>query len=131
MGRPKKIRYEDKVDVIDGELKKRKHKWHLNAVAWFGFEDVEQIIRFHIFKKWDQWDQKRPLEPWVNKIISNQLKNIFLKNENLVAPSKITELNKDQLLYLLQSLIFFESSLQKNIPLNSKLQLEVVLDVFK
>ena len=43
----------------------------------------------------------------------------------------LMELNKDQLLYLLQNLIFFESSLQKNIPLNSKLQLEVVLDVFK
>jgi len=77
MGRPRKIKYEDKIDVINKELQKRKHKWHLNAVAWFDFQDVEQIIRFHIFKKWDQWDQKRQLEPWVNKIISNQLKNIL------------------------------------------------------
>ena len=68
MGRPRKIKYEDKVDVIDKELRKRKHKWHLNAVAWFDFEDVQQIIRFHIFKKWKMWDQKRPLEPWINKI---------------------------------------------------------------
>ena len=80
MGRPPKIKYEDRIDVIDRELQKRKHKWHLNAVAWFDFEDVEQIIRFHIFKKWKQWDQKRPLEPWVNKIISNQLKNILRNN---------------------------------------------------
>ena len=57
MPRRKKIKYEDKVDVIDQELQKRKHKWHLNAVSWFDFEDVEQIIRFHIFKIWDQWDQ--------------------------------------------------------------------------
>jgi len=77
MGRPKKIKYEDRVAVIDNELQKRKHKWHLNAIAWFDFQDVEQIIRFHIFKKWHLWDQKRPLEPWVNKIISNQLKNIL------------------------------------------------------
>ena len=77
MGRPRKIKYEDKISVIDKELRKRRHKWHLNAVAWFDFEDVEQIIRFHIFKKWDQWDQKRQLEPWINKIISNQLKNIL------------------------------------------------------
>ena len=80
MPRRKKIKYEVKVSVIDQELQKRKHKWHLNAVAWFDFEDVEQIIRFHIFKKWDQWDQKRPLEPWVNRIISNQLKNILRNN---------------------------------------------------
>ena len=80
MPRRKKIRYEDRVSVIDQELQKRRHKWHLNAVAWFDFEDVEQIIRFHIFKKWDQWDQKRPLEPWVNRIISNQLKNILRNN---------------------------------------------------
>lgn len=80
MPRRKKIKYEDRVDVIDKELQKRKHKWHLNAVSWFDFEDVEQIIRFHIFKKWDQWDQKRPLEPWVNRIISNQLKNILRNN---------------------------------------------------
>lgn len=77
MARKKKYKYEDKVEIIDTELQKRKHKWHLNALAWFDFEDVEQIIRFHIFKKWDQWDQSRNLEPWVNKIISNQLKNIL------------------------------------------------------
>ena len=80
MPRRKKIKYEDKVDIIDRELQKRKHKWHLNAISWFDFEDVEQIIRFHIFKKWSQWDQKRPLEPWINRIISNQLKNILRNN---------------------------------------------------
>ncbi len=72
-----KITYEEKIHVIDQELKKRQHKWHLNALAWFDFEDVEQIIRLHIHKKWHQWDQIRPLEPWVNKIITNQLKNIL------------------------------------------------------
>ena len=78
--KPKKIAYQDKLHVIDQELRKRKHKWHLNALAWFDFEDVEQIIRLHIHKKWDQWDQIRPLEPWVNKIITNQLKNILRNN---------------------------------------------------
>ena len=78
--KPKKITYEEKLHVIDQELKKRQHKWHLNALAWFDFEDVEQIIRLHIHKKWHQWDQVRPLEPWVNKIITNQLKNILRNN---------------------------------------------------
>ncbi len=77
MGRPKKLKYEDRSDVIDNELRKRRHKWHLHALAWMDYDDVEQIIRAHIYKKWDQWDQKRSLAPWVNKIISNQLKNIF------------------------------------------------------
>ena len=40
MPRRKKIKYEDRVDVIDKELQKRKHKWHLNALAWFDFDDV-------------------------------------------------------------------------------------------
>ena len=95
-------------------------------------EDLDDLNfnKKSILKNWLDDDLLNRLKILRNLTI-NQLKNIFLKNENLVAPSKITELNKDQLLYLLQSLIFFESSLQKNIPLNSKLQLEVVLDVFK
>ena len=77
MGRKKKLKYEDCVDVIDNELRKRRHKWRLHALAWMDYDDVQQIIRAHIFKKWDQWDQKRSLAPWINKIISNQIKNIF------------------------------------------------------
>ena len=73
----KKYSYVDKKDVVDEELRKRKNKWYLTALGWFDFEDVEQIIRFHLFKKWDQWDQSRPLKPWINKIISNQMKNIL------------------------------------------------------
>jgi len=46
-------------------------------MPWISFEDVEQIIRVHIYQKWDQWDQKRDLKPWINKIISNQFKNIL------------------------------------------------------
>jgi hypothetical protein len=97
MPRAQKITYEDKVAVIDQELQKRKHKWHLNAIAWFDFQDVEQIIRFHIFKKWHLWDQKRPLEPWVNKIISNQLKNILRNNySNFARPCLSCPFNQSE-----------------------------------
>ena len=72
--------YEDKAHIIDNEIRKRYYKWHLHAIAWFDFDDVAQIIRAHIYKKWNQWDQSRALEPWVNKIISNQLKNILRNN---------------------------------------------------
>lgn len=76
----KKHSYEDKYEIIDNEIRKRYYKWHLHALAWLDFDDVSQIIRTHIYKKWDQWDQLRPIEPWVNKIISNQLKNILRNN---------------------------------------------------
>ena len=46
-------------------------------MPWIAFEDVEQIIRVHIYQKWSQWDQKRDLKPWINKIITNQFKNIL------------------------------------------------------
>jgi DNA-directed RNA polymerase specialized sigma24 family protein len=69
--------YEDKSKEIDQEIKKRRGKWFLDSLAWFDFEDVEQIVRAHIYKKWHQWDQSRSLKPWINKIITNQMKNIF------------------------------------------------------
>ena len=79
--------YEDKSKEIDIEIKKRRGKWFLDSLAWFDFEDVEQIIRAHIYKKWDQWDQGRPLKPWINKIITNQMKNILRNNySNFVRP---------------------------------------------
>ena len=76
----KKYTYEEKSDIVDQELRKRKRKWFLTSVAWFDFEDVEQIIRSHIYKKWDMWDQSRALEPWLNRVISNQIKNILRNN---------------------------------------------------
>jgi hypothetical protein len=77
MGRPRKIRYEEKIDVINVEIKKRRGKWFLDSIPWISFEDVEQIIRLHIYQKWKLWDQKRDLKPWINKIITNQFKNIL------------------------------------------------------
>ena len=72
-----KLSYEDKSEEIDLEIHKRRRSWFLTSVPWIDFEDVSQIIRAHIFKKWDQWDQSRSLQPWLNRLISNQLKNIL------------------------------------------------------
>jgi len=83
----KHFTFEDKHKEIDIEIKKRRGKWFLDSLAWFDFSDVEQIIRAHIFKKWDQWDQSRALAPWINKIITNQMKNILRNNySNFVRP---------------------------------------------
>lgn len=76
----KNKKYEDYSDIIDEALKKQRSKWRLDAVQWLGYDDVEQIIRAHIAKKWRMWDQRRPFEPWVNRVISNQLRNLLRNN---------------------------------------------------
>jgi RNA polymerase sigma factor (sigma-70 family) len=87
MSKDKTLSYSDCSEIIDNELHKRRGKWFLYSIAWLDFDDVCQIIRAHINKKWDQWDQERALEPWLNRIISNQLKNILRNNYgNFVRP---------------------------------------------
>ena len=76
----KKISFEDSIQIIDEELLKRKGKWRLTAIAWMDFDDVCQKIRLHIFNKWDQWDESRPLRPWLNTIITNQITNLIRNN---------------------------------------------------
>lgn len=73
----KKKKFEEMYEIIDTIIKKRKTKWRLRAITWFDFEDVEQIIKFHIYKKWHLWDQDRPIEPWINRIATNQIRNII------------------------------------------------------
>jgi hypothetical protein len=70
-------KYEDYSDVIDQELSKRKNKWTLTSVNLLSWEDVEQIIRFHIFKKWHLYDAQRPIQQWISVIIANQIKNLI------------------------------------------------------
>jgi len=83
----KKIKYEDCVEIIDSEIAKRKGKWTLKIINWMDFDDVSQILRFHVFKKWHLYDQAKPLQPWLNRIISNQIKNLIRNNYgNYVKP---------------------------------------------
>lgn len=70
-------KFEDKIEIINNELKKRKPRWRLKAVTDIDFDDVQQIIRIHIYNKWDKWDQEKPLEPWLNKIITHQMRNVL------------------------------------------------------
>lgn len=72
----KKLRFEDCIHEIDFEIIKRKRKWSLSTISWMDFEDVSQILRTHIFIKWELYDQSKPLAPWLNRIISNQIKNL-------------------------------------------------------
>jgi DNA-directed RNA polymerase specialized sigma24 family protein len=73
-------RFEDYIYQINSEIFKRRNKWSLTALAWLDFDDVAQIIRIHIHKKWKLYDPRKPLVPWVNRIISNQIKNLIRNN---------------------------------------------------
>ena len=76
----KKPEFEDVIQKIDTEIFKRRGKWSLTILSWMDFDDVAQILRIHIWKKWDQYDPTKPLAPWLNRIISNQIKNLIRNN---------------------------------------------------
>tara|TARA_Y100001963_G_scaffold135838_1_gene197789 strand:- start:1988 stop:2674 length:687 start_codon:yes stop_codon:yes gene_type:complete len=80
MPKKKCPKFEDNIEAIDREIRKRKNKWNLTALAWMDFDDVSQILRIHIYKKWDMYDPSQPLAPWINRIISNQIKNLIRNN---------------------------------------------------
>lgn len=69
--------YEECLGEIDVELRKRRRKWTLTAINWMDYDDVSQIIRLHIYKKWPLYDQAKPLAQWVNRVISNQIRNLI------------------------------------------------------
>lgn len=75
--KPEKITFESKINEINIEINKRRAKWNLTALAWMDFSDVAQILRIHIYKKWNMYNPKQPLAPWVNRIASNQIKNLI------------------------------------------------------
>ena len=69
--------FESKIDVVNNELRKRRDKWQLKARTDLDYDDVQQILRIHIYEKWSLWDQSKPLEPWLNTIITNQIRNLL------------------------------------------------------
>lgn len=79
--------FEDKIDKIEIALERKRSKWDLDAVAYVDYDDIKQIIMTHIYKKWHLWDQSKPVEPWLSRVVSNQFKNL-LRNHygNYVRP---------------------------------------------
>ena len=75
--RKKKPTFEESYDFINQEIRKRSKKWSLTSLNWIDYDDVSQIIRAHIYEKWDLYDPQKPLGPWLNRIISNQIKNLI------------------------------------------------------
>jgi hypothetical protein len=80
MKKSSKPEFDDYLSVINTEIAKRKYKWTLNSLAWMDFDDVAQIIRIHVYNKWAQYDPARPIQPWLNAVITTQIKNIIRNN---------------------------------------------------
>jgi len=72
--------FESCLEIIDQEIAKRRSQWKLTSIAWMDFDDVAQKLRLHIFKKWDKWNPKMPLLPWLNTVITNQIINLVRNN---------------------------------------------------
>lgn len=93
----KVVRYEDYSDVINEEIAKKRYKWNLTSLAWIDYEDVSQILRIHIFKKWHLYDPEKNIKPWIRTIISNQIKNLVRNNyTNFVKPCNKCEAAKEE-----------------------------------
>jgi len=79
--------YEEAYPVIHQEVEKRRRKWQLKAVTWMDYDDVSQLIKLHIYKKWSYYDPEKPLAPWVARIVCNQLSNLLRNNyTNVISP---------------------------------------------
>lgn len=78
--------FEDKIIEINEFIAKRKGKWRLESVSGLDFEDIAQILRLHIYRKWHLWDQTRPFGNWINKVISRQLTNLIRNYYGNLAP---------------------------------------------
>lgn len=74
------LKFEDYLPIIDAEIAKRRNKWSLTSISWMDYDDVSQIIRIHIFKKWHLYNESRPLAPWLNTIIGHQIRNLIRNN---------------------------------------------------
>lgn len=70
------VTFEDALPTIQKLLRNNKHKWQLKIINWLEWEDIEQIVKIHIFKKFHLYNKQQNFSPWANTIINNQLKNI-------------------------------------------------------
>lgn len=89
--------FEDSLPLINSIIAKQRFKWNLNGINWMDYDDVAQIIRIHIYKKWGQYTPSKPLAPWINTIITNQIRNLIRNNyTNFSRPCLKCEAARDE-----------------------------------
>lgn len=69
--------FDEAIPILNKMLDLYRVRWTLKAVP---YEDIEQKIRLHVFKKWHLYNQSKDLRPWLARLIQHQLKN-ELRNE--------------------------------------------------
>ena len=80
------LSFVDKAEAIAKVIESKRGFWKLNSLAYISYDDVAQIILHHIYKKFDQWDQTRPIENWVATIANNKIINLIRDHYGRVAP---------------------------------------------
>jgi hypothetical protein len=75
---PMKRMSEEHVLITQNEIAKRKNKWRLVSLD---FDDVAQTIFTRVIKKYHTYDPARSLYVhWINRVISNALRNVLRDN---------------------------------------------------
>lgn len=67
--------FEECADEIVAIIEKKRYEWTFKASVMEDFDDVKIEILAHIWKKWNLYDQSRPLGGWVATIVRNQFGN--------------------------------------------------------
>lgn len=87
--------FEECLPIIQEEIAKRRNRWQLNSITHIDFEDVSQLVLIHVHEKWKLWDQERPLKNWLNKVITNRIRNLVRDNfANLAPPCSKCPMNQ-------------------------------------
>lgn len=72
------LTFEERYEEICEQIEKRRHKWRLSSVS---FDDMKQIILLKIFLNYHTYDTERgQFSHWVNRVITNSIKNGFRDN---------------------------------------------------
>lgn len=67
--------FNDCYSRIEPVVEKWRAKWFFKASIIKDFDDVKTEILTHIYKKWDLYDQSRPVENWAAQITHNKFTN--------------------------------------------------------
>lgn len=78
--------FEENIDIINKSINSKRYMWRLSALSYISFDDVAQLLRIHIYEKFCQWDQSRPIEPWLSSLILNRMNNLMRDNYGRVCP---------------------------------------------
>lgn len=82
MPKPKKklnngLSFEDNIEEINRLISIHVTKWNLDAITYIDRDDIANIIRYHVYKKWRLYNSSKPLGNWLTRVITNRLKNLF------------------------------------------------------